>query len=318
MRSVPDDDVLVDDRLAVDEAIELRLGARRGMVVDLVRAMADGPEVALAVGVPGGGVVMRAGDDLVPAAGAVAYAPPALVRRVAHPFRLPREPLPLRTASERRVVELVDDVLRLRDVEVEAPVHVMVVDGAHARRAGRAKEEPRPDLAVRAQAPLADVAVPPRLELGDEHDVLAGDVHADAEEVADVGAGVENRLRRRRTEAEPRRDVGAVGMDHPLLPLPVAVRPALVAVVAHVEDRHVGLVEDAAPAVGDVAELDARAPVAGRGRRARRDEVPQERGAAANADAYGPRRPLVRRRLIGRGGNAANARGRERARGRAV
>src|SRR5207247_11378644 len=104
------------------------------------------------------------------------------------------------------------------------------------------------------------------------------------EVVTGVGAGVHDRLRGRRAEPEAWRDVSSRRLDHPLLPLPVAVRPALVGVVVDVQDRHVGLVEDAPPAVRHVAELHAGAPEAGRGRRADGEQL-TEQGVAAR-DRY--------------------------------
>src|SRR5947207_15305688 len=89
MGSVPDDQVLVDDRLVVDEPVELRLGARRGLVVDLVRPVAERPQVALRVRVAERGAVVRAGADLVRVARAAPQAPAALARRAPHRPGLP-------------------------------------------------------------------------------------------------------------------------------------------------------------------------------------------------------------------------------------
>src|SRR5262249_22311035 len=142
------------------------------------------------------------------------------------------------------------------NVEVEAPVDVVVVFVADARARDRVEAEAWTDPPVCVQPPLAHVAVPARLQFADEHDLLPFDVDRGAEERPLVRIGVEDRLRRLRAEEEPGCDVRPRSLDHPLLVLPVAVRAALVAVVSDVEDRDVRLVEHAFPPVVDIAKLD--------------------------------------------------------------
>ena len=282
------------------------------MVVDLVRAVAERPEVTLPVPASLRRAVVRAGHDLVTLSRAVLDAPASLVRRIAHPLRLELESCPLLRARDRRVVELADDVARLADVEVEPPVDVVVVHVADAAVLGAGEAEAWPQCAVGVQPPLADVAVPAGLHLAHEDALLPVEVDRHAEVVTRVGAGVHDRLRGRRAEPEAGRDVLTRRLDHPLLPLPVAIRPALVGVVVDVQDRHVGLEEDAPPSVQDVAQLESGAPEAGRRRRADREELPEHRVAARHRHDCLARSPLGRRRLAGIRRHAACRRGRER------
>ena len=101
------------------------------------------------------------------------------LRRICVPQRMP-----LRCAGDRRVVELVHDAVTAPgEVEVQAPVRVMVVEIAHARAADCGEPEPRPDRAVGGQSPRAHVAVPAGLELAHEHGLVTVDEDRDAEMV---------------------------------------------------------------------------------------------------------------------------------------
>ena len=169
-------------------------------------------------------------------------------------------------AEQRRVVELAHPVVARRaDVEVEAPIDVMVVHVAYARMLDRRECETRADPAVGVQPPLADVTVPAGFHLADEHDFVGLDVDADAEEVAGIRSGVDDGLRRRRAKPESRRDIGAGCLDHALLILPVPVRPAGVTVVLDVQDRHVRAIQHPLALVVDVPQLDAGTVRAARG-----------------------------------------------------
>jgi hypothetical protein len=65
---------------------------------------------------------------------------------------------------QRRVVVLSDDIVcRSGDVEVQAPLDVVVVGVADTGVVHRAEAEPRTDRPVRVQMPSADVAVPASL-----------------------------------------------------------------------------------------------------------------------------------------------------------
>ena len=313
---VPDHDVGADDRLAVDEGVEVGArGGRHRAVVDLARPVAQGPEVADAVVVRL--AVVRPGNDHVALVAALrADAPAPLAARVAPAADLmpQRVPVPV-VARERRVVVLEHDVLAgARDVEVQPPVRMMVMDLADTRVVDRAEAEARADRAVGMQPPAADVAVPAGRELADQHHLLVVHVDRHAGEVAVVVAGVEHRLGRLGAEPEAGRHRGALGLEAALLVLPVAVRAAGVVVVADVEDRHVRPPQHALAAVGDPAQLDARAHVARRGRRPDGDQPPQGLAVAGHGDAGGAR-ARGRGRLV-RVGNAAAARPGHRRRGR--
>src|SRR5206468_127453 len=147
------------------------------------------------------------GHDLVARAARTLDAPAPLVSGVTHPFGFVLHRRPLVRAQDRGIVELLDEVHGRVDVEVEAPVGVVVVDVADAGRLGGREAEARPNLPVRVEAPLADIAVPAGLQLADEHDLLTVDVDADAEEVAGVRAGLHDRPRLTDAEPEARPDV---------------------------------------------------------------------------------------------------------------
>src|SRR5262245_12952387 len=97
MAAVPDHHFLVQDRLAVDEAVEVRLVRRPGRhrtVVQLRTPVAEYPDVPPRERPVRRGrrhPVVGAGDDLVPLAGpAVLDPPPALAARVPRPPDLKR------------------------------------------------------------------------------------------------------------------------------------------------------------------------------------------------------------------------------------
>ena len=107
-------------------------------------------------------------------------------------------------------------------------------------------------------------------------------------------------------EPEARRHVGAGRPQEALLVLPVAIGPAGVAVVLHVEDRDMGAVQDLAAAIDDVPQLYAAAGIAGRRRRAHGGEGPIDRRAAADGDGVAARYPLARGGLESRGRRPAH------------
>ena len=108
------------------------------------------------------------------------------------------------------------------------------------------------------------------------------------------------------------------GVDHALLVLPVAVRAAGVGVVEDVENRHVGAVEDASPAVVDEAQLDARAVGPRGGGWAHGEEPPHACRAEEDVDPHLPGRALARGRLAGARRRLADVRVGARERRRAV
>jgi hypothetical protein len=124
------------------------------------------------------------------------------------------------------------------------------------------------------ETPLAHVPVPSGLHLTNEDDFLALHVNGDAEEVAGVLIGVEDRCGRGRTESEAGGDVAPVRLDHALLVLPVPVAAAAARLVQHVQDRDVSTVEHALTAVVDESKLYTRAVGAGGGSRSDREESP--------------------------------------------
>ena len=85
-------------------------------------------------------------------------------------------------------------------------------------------------------------------------------------------------------EAEAWRHVGAGRAQEALLVLPVAIGPAGVAVVLHVEDRDMGAMQDLAAAIDDVAQLHAAADIAGRRRRAHGGKGPIDGRATPDGD----------------------------------
>src|SRR5207249_4060979 len=119
------------------------------------------------------------------------------VAGVLGPPDLVRLGVPVRVSDDGRVVELPDRVAPERpDVEVEPPVHMMVMAVARAGVGGPGKTEPGPDRAIRVQSPFSDIAVPACSHLADQHDLLALYVDGDSPEVPDVTARVEDGLRR--------------------------------------------------------------------------------------------------------------------------
>jgi hypothetical protein len=107
------------------------------------------------------------------------------------------------------------------------------------------------------QPPKANVAIPARFHLTDEHDLLALHVDGDAEVITGVGTGVEDGRRGAGAEAETGSHIGAIGREHPLLVLPVPVWSTGVAIVLHVQDGHVRTVKQALTAVIDITQFHA-------------------------------------------------------------
>src|SRR5262245_31227700 len=134
----------------------------------------------------------------------------------------------------------------------------MVVILAGAGVVGRGGPEARTDRPVDVEAPLADVAIPARLQLAHEDDLPALDKDGDAPEVAAVGPALDDGLRRRGTEPDSGNDVHAVGLETGFRVLPVAVGgtaagPDPVLEVFDVQDGHVRLVEHLLAAVAHAA-----------------------------------------------------------------
>ena len=213
----------------------------------------------------------------------------------------------LGTSCQRGAAALLDVVAAgTADVEVEAPVGVVVVDVADAAVLHGGEAEARLDGAVGVQGPLAGVAVPARLQLGHQGDLLAVDPDGGAQEIAGVAAALDDRARLGGGEPEARRHVGAGRPQEALLVLPVAIGPAGVAVVLHVEDRDMGAVQDLAAAIDDVPQLHAAAGIAGRRRRAHGGEGPIDGRATADGDGVAARHPLAGGRLESRGRRPAH------------
>src|SRR5437588_4108067 len=64
-------------------------------------------------------------------------------------------------------------IARRADIEVEAPIGMVVVDIADTRTLHSSESESRPDRSVRVQAPFANITVPARLHFADQYDFLA-------------------------------------------------------------------------------------------------------------------------------------------------
>src|SRR5206468_1969212 len=190
---VPDHHVLVEDRLAVYPVIERRLVGRAPgdrAVVDLARPVAEDPDVS-----PGERPVRRgcrysvagARDDIVGVARRGVVDPPfAFAGWVPWARDLVHLVVPVRgtEGGKAGVVELSDAVVpRGADVEVEAPVDMVVMDVADAGALDRGEAEARANRPIGGEAPLADVAVPARFHLRDEHHLLPLDVDRNAVEV---------------------------------------------------------------------------------------------------------------------------------------
>src|SRR5262249_52402302 len=155
------------------------------------------------------------------------------------------------------------------------PIDVVIVHVADATASHRGEAEARLDRSVCVKAPLADVAVPARLHLADQDDLLPSHVHRDAGEIAGVRSGVENGRGRRTGEAEAGSNVHSVGLNRRFPVLPIAVRPALVVLVFDVENRNVSAIENALSAVIDETKLDAGAVGARGAGRTYGQELPQ-------------------------------------------
>ena len=176
-----------------------------------------------------------------------------------------------------------------------------MVDVADAAVLHGGEAEARLDRAVGVQGPFAGVAVPARLQFGHQGDLLAVDPDGGAQEIAGVAAALDDRARLSGGEPEARRHVGAGCAQEALLVLPVAIGPAGVAVVLHVEDRDMGAVQDLAAAIDDVPQLHAAAGIAGRRRRADGGEGPIDGRAAPDGDGVTARHPLAGGGLESRG-----------------
>ena len=88
-------------------------------------------------------------------------------------------------------VDSFDDVIRKTiDVEIEAPIGVMVVGLWRARIRHRREPETRFDRAVEKERPLLNVSIPPRLHLRRQDQPIDALFHRDALEGASVGPGM--------------------------------------------------------------------------------------------------------------------------------
>src|SRR6266516_1241961 len=243
MTGVPEHDVLSFYQLPVYPAVDVGLmGWARGdnPMIDFSSSVEQRPHVALRerpVGRGGGYTIAVSWHDLVGrSAGSVGDSPLALAAGVAWPFGLKVESVPVRPAHERRIIELLYDVVaRCLDVEVKAPVGMVVMTVAHTRTLDGAEAKAWSDSAIPVQTPLGNIPVPARLHLADEDRLGALCVNGHAEVVPGIVARLQDRLSRRRTNTKARGYLaGAWGLEHALLPLPVQVRAARVAVILHI------------------------------------------------------------------------------------
>ncbi len=216
--------------------------------------------------------------------------------------------MPLVGTDEWRIVELAHAIVAGgANIKVESPVDMMVVDIAHTRALNRGEREPWADCAVGVQPPLTDVAVPTGLQFAYKHDLVEQNIDADTKEVSGIRSGVYDRQGRRRAEAEARRDIGAGRLNHPLLVLPVAIRPTGIAVVLDVQNRHVRTIQNPFALVVDVAQLNAGTVGSTRSSRPHRKKAPERLPSLGHRHPYLPGGTFCGRGLVGAVRYAAQA-----------
>src|SRR5215212_3711139 len=154
------------------------------------------------------------------------------------------------------------------------------MDVADARIFYGREPEARADGSIIMEAPAADIPIPARLHLANHDDLLAVAVYRDTEEIARVRSGFEDGPCWRWAPTDSWSDICPIRLDHALLPRPVAVGAAGVAVVLDVEYRGVSLVEHEFATVHHIAELDPGS-VCPRGCGGSDHEETPERGAAS-------------------------------------
>src|SRR5205823_14633511 len=138
--------------------------------------------------------------------------------------------------------------------------------------------------AVDAEAPLLSVAIPAGLHLTDEHELALGFEQRNGGEVSGVasraggfGSGVR--------APESGGQIGSVALEAVFIVLPVAVGAAGVAIVLHVEDRQVRLVQQALSAIVHKAQIQAAPGNARGGSRANGQKAPDGvRGGPGNPE----------------------------------
>src|SRR5712691_1835821 len=188
MRPIPHDDVLVNERFPILVLVDLDLGSGDRVVVDLVWVVTQEPKVSLGIGVTRCSPVARSwGDRIAPPRRSVLDSPLPVVRRRPQAHDLVQLRVPIRPWNYWWVVEFADHVISGGfDVEVQPPVNVMVMSVADAGTRSCVESKPGTNRSVRVQPPLANVAVPARLHLADQDNLLARHVDRNAEEGPDV------------------------------------------------------------------------------------------------------------------------------------
>src|SRR6266404_5086763 len=120
---------------------------------------------------------------------------------------------------------------------------MVVVDVAYALAFHCSKSETRSDRAIGAEPPLTDVPIPTGLHFANQHHLVAENIDGHPEKIARIGSGVENCQGRRSTEPKTWCNINTLGLNHPFLILPIAIRAARICVVLNVENWDMGSIQ---------------------------------------------------------------------------
>ena len=173
MPRVPHNHVPVLDHLKIEESIDIsprqcRIGGEALAIIDLRGAMVQkNPHVPDSIGVRAT-IVCSRNEQIAFARNQVSNPPVSISGWLPQSANLEMLRVPVRITYDRRIVELLDDIMRGRaNVEIEPPIGVVMMDFASAVIVDSRKSEARTDGSVGVETPLTDVTVPTRLHLAD-------------------------------------------------------------------------------------------------------------------------------------------------------
>ena len=255
---VPQNNIGSIDRFAIDVFGKLNLGicwaaADDGdSVIQLVAVVSQAPDVGDAIGI--GGSIAQTRSNSVSAMGIAVHHSPAPGDDGAFSLRFSDNWGPLWIPREEEPLLLDDVSTSAIDIEVKAPIDMVLVPHAGTRVACAGEAESGPDGAVVPQPPVRDIAIPPCLHLAHQPKLTVVVPQGNALKVACVRSRFENRGRWLGAQPPPRPHwVSANCEERSFLILPVPVCHAVV--VQDIENRHVRPPQPEPATVTDVPKL---------------------------------------------------------------
>ncbi len=217
--------------------------------------VAKNPEISSTVSVSNS--VGGSGNNLIYLTGLrITNTPFSVSTVIPKPFNLVDFIVPVCIWNDRWVIVLLNEVIYGRmQVEIQAPITMVIMYFADARITCRGEFKARSDRTVDVKAPFLNVAVPPSLHLGRQRQLTFGLVDSDAGEIPAVITRA-GRLWRSVRPPEAGRHIRAIASNTMLFVLPVTIWAAGIIVIFDVQDGDVRLIKHAFATVIDESKLE--------------------------------------------------------------